>query len=118
MNGNDGMLVGRYVTLNFQDQGFDENDEPQEVQQAVPKKRGKISEYEISLLWNTIQDNNFPGGRVNKTQLNQMLRRVSGEIICSCMDLGWFDLDLGVLPLKSNSHQPNQNWADGGKLTL
>ena len=45
--------------------------------QTVPKKRGKISEYEITLLWQTFQEFNFPGGRVNKMQLSQMLRKVS-----------------------------------------
>ena len=68
----------RQIIFHFQDQGFDENDDqPAGSWQAVPKTRGKISEYEITLLWNTFQDNNFPGGRVNKAQLNQMLRMVS-----------------------------------------
>ena len=59
----------------IQDQGFEENDES-EIPSA-PKKRGQISEYEITLLWQTFKDNNFPGGRVNGMQLSQMLRKVS-----------------------------------------
>ena len=41
------------------------------------------------------------------------------------VDLGWVDFDLGVppccpaaQPLLPNSHQPRQNWADGGTLKI
>ena len=61
----------------FQDQGFDENDETEDLRTAVLMKRGKVSEYEITLLWQTFKDNNFPGGRVNKMQLHQILRKAS-----------------------------------------
>ena len=40
-------------------------------------KRGKVSEYEITLLWQTFKDNNFKDGRVNKMQLHQILRKAS-----------------------------------------
>ena len=41
------------------------------------------------------------------------------------VDLGWVDFDSGVPPscpaaepLLPNSHQPRQNWADGGTLKI
>ena len=63
--------------------------------------------------------------RRRRPGMNDAVQMIMYRVSHLLVDLGWVYFDLGVPPscpaaepLLPNSHQPRQNWADGGTLKI